>query len=377
MFTSSSVRNVDVQCVKVRKCVSAQRGWRAPVCHKYPERSRNGASAKDYAHEGQIFQEVTDDQALNSNPKRHKSNPRPREVGRRLTSLILPVVGAASVLSPCSSRAEDFDEIDKYFPPLRPENADAFTTAEDRKDDAKAGDTREVITDVVYLDIGVCPEGYRTDRTLGDKSALCITSEPLGRLLIGLYGQEAPATVRNFKKIVESGGYNGTIFSKVLPGEYIMAGRQGSKRMGEVAGLPELPPNDDLLNPRAFRLPHYRPGTVSLSLTENDDEPFVKQRPGYRNTEFLITTGPGPAPSLDGNNVVFGRVLDGLETVAAITRLPIFKPAERIQVLNKVASLIGDERAARVRAKYGRPLRSVVITDSGLVDNPAPASAGR
>ena len=24
-------------------------------------------------------------------------------------------------------------------------------------------------------------------------------------------------------------------------------------------------------------------------------------------TEFLITTGPGPAPSLDGENVVFGR----------------------------------------------------------------------
>lgn len=55
---------------------------------------------------------------------------------------------------------------------------------------------------------------------------------------------------------------------------------------------------------KSRRLRHYRPGTVSLSLTENDDETFVKQRPGYRNTEFLITTGPGPAPALDGNNVV-------------------------------------------------------------------------
>lgn len=66
---------------------------------------------------------------------------------------------------------------------------------------------------------------------------------------------------------------------------------------------------------------------------------------------------------------VFGRVLDGLETVAAITRLPTFNPAERIQVLNKVASLIGDERAARVRAKYGRPLRSIVIVGTGFVND--------
>ena len=42
------------------------------------------------------------------------------------------------------------------------------------------------------------------------------------------------------------------------------------------------------------RLEHTRPGTVSLSLSENDDEPFMKQRAQYRNTEFLITTGESP-----------------------------------------------------------------------------------
>jgi hypothetical protein len=52
------------------------------------------------------------------------------------------------------------------------------------------------------------------------------------------------------------------------------------------------------------RVSHNRPGTVSLALAENDDDPFIKQRSTYRPTEFLITTGPGPAPSLDGQNVV-------------------------------------------------------------------------
>lgn len=39
------------------------------------------------------------------------------------------------------------------------------------------------------------------------------------------------------------------------------------------------------------RMSHSRPGTVSLSIGTNDDEPGIRQRPGYRNTEFVITTG--------------------------------------------------------------------------------------
>ena len=36
---------------------------------------------------------------------------------------------------------------------------------------------------------------------------------------------------------------------------------------------------------------HSRPGTLSLSIGTNDDDPGIRQRPGYRNTEFVITTG--------------------------------------------------------------------------------------
>lgn len=37
----------------------------------------------------------------------------------------------------------------------------------------------------------------------------------------------------------------------------------------------------------------------------------MKLDPDYRNVEFLITTGPGPCPELDNQNIVFGSVLDG------------------------------------------------------------------
>lgn len=59
--------------------------------------------------------------------------------------------------------------------------------------------------------------------------------------------------------------------------------------------------------------------------------------------------GPGPVPALDGENIVFGRVLEGLGAVAQVAAMPTFQPNERVQALNQVASLIGDGRAAKAR----------------------------
>ena len=57
--------------------------------------------------------------------------------------------------------------------------------------------------------------------------------------------------------------------------------------------LYDVQANPDLSSAGAFKLRHMRPGTVSLSLTESDEDPAIHQRPGFRNVQFLITTGPG------------------------------------------------------------------------------------
>jgi hypothetical protein len=56
----------------------------------------------------------------------------------------------------------------------------------------------------------------------------------------GLYGNAAPATVANFLAVVQQGGLSGSSFSRISPGEYIQAGRQGSRRLGELEGLQGL-----------------------------------------------------------------------------------------------------------------------------------------
>jgi len=146
-----------------------------------------------------------------------------------------------------------------------------------------------------------------------------------------------------------------------------MAGRQGSKRMGELApswstllgDSPSTSSNPDLLNPSSFdaeRLPpllrHLKPGTLSLALGANDDDGALRLGQGYRPSEFLITTGPGPVPSLDGRNIVFGRVEEGLDVVGGIVS-SVKTIGEAPGPFAKVAQLLGDERIERRKAKYG------------------------
>ena len=53
----------------------------------------------------------------------------------------------------------------------------------------------------------------------------------------------------------------------------------------------ELERNPELVRAQAFRLGHERPGTLSLALSENDDDQDMRLDAEYRNVQFLITTG--------------------------------------------------------------------------------------
>jgi cyclophilin family peptidyl-prolyl cis-trans isomerase len=224
----------------------------------------------------------------------------------------------------------------------------------------------DTVTDRAFFEFGLCPEAVRADRRLGDKSALCAEPAPLGRLTLELYGRAAPGTVARFKAAVAAGVYDGTSLSKILPGQYLMGGRAGPRRMGLVESPPGMPPNPDLTSAAAFRLTH-RPGALSLNLSRNEDGDGAR-RGDYANLSFLIATGPGPELELDEeSNIVFGRVAEGMDVVAAIERVPVFGAVGPGATYNRIASLIGDERADKSRAKWGQPLKAVVITRAGLL----------
>lgn len=42
---------------------------------------------------------------------------------------------------------------------------------------------------------------------------------------------------------------------------------------------------------------------------------------------FSCNAGPGPVPRLNGQNIVFGRVLEGMSVVGQVTQVPVFGPS--------------------------------------------------
>ncbi|VAI79033.1 unnamed protein product [Triticum turgidum subsp. durum] len=222
------------------------------------------------------------------------------------------------------------------------------------------------ITDRIFMDFSICPSFFSNDRTLGAELASCPDSEPLGRVVFGLYGRLLPITTANFKTTCTTSAYRGTLVHKVLQGQFFAAGRQGSRRdKGVVQPPSKLVRNVETVDPKAYQLRHARPGTLSLCLEQNDDDDSIKLSPDYHNVEFLVTTGPGPCPELDDQNIVFGTVLEGMDVITSIATIPTYKPGERIQFFNDFAQLIGDERAQSARAMWDRPQKTVYISGCG------------
>lgn len=226
----------------------------------------------------------------------------------------------------------------------------------------------EQVTQRVYLDVGVCRDGFKKDRRLGDTSILCDAPDALGRIVIDLYGNAAPFTVKNFVRLVESGALENTVVNKVFPGRYIAAGQQGAHRLGLMEAPELLEPNGDILNSLSFRLKHARPGTVSLMLGNTIDDEYIRGRKGYRELSFLITTGPGPVPSLDDENIVFGRVSEGFDVVGRIAELPTFKQNESLRVFTDLAKVIGDDRVTKKASTFGKPMVPIVFTKTGVLE---------
>ena len=123
----------------------------------------------------------------------------------------------------------------------------------------------------------------------------------MGDVKIELLDETMPITTGNFRKLVEKGFYNGTIFHRVIAGFMI----QGGDPQGTGFGGPgytikdELPPNN-----RNAR------GTISMA----------NAGPNTGGSQFFINVVDNNR--LDRKHPVFGRVVGGMEVVDAISRTP-------------------------------------------------------
>jgi peptidyl-prolyl cis-trans isomerase B (cyclophilin B) len=127
-----------------------------------------------------------------------------------------------------------------------------------------------------------------------------------GSIVVGLYADLAPLHAANFLKHCQEKVYDGTLFHRVVPGFMIQGGdpntkdRENKSQWGQGG-------DEGKLDPEYNRLRHFS-GVLSAA-----KKPGEAQSSG---TQFFITTDA--AHHLNGQHVVFGVVLEGIDVVQQI-----------------------------------------------------------
>jgi peptidyl-prolyl cis-trans isomerase B (cyclophilin B) len=122
-----------------------------------------------------------------------------------------------------------------------------------------------------------------------------------GPIELELHEADAPKTVANFTKLVRDGFYDGLTFHRVIPDFMI----QGGCPRGDGTGGPGYEFEDE---PN-----HHRVARGALAMANSG--------PNTNGSQFFLVTAE-EASWLDGKHTVFGRVLDGMDVVDAISNLP-------------------------------------------------------
>ena len=133
-----------------------------------------------------------------------------------------------------------------------------------------------------------------------------------GDVKIELFPDVAPNHVKRIKELANSGKYDNVVFHRVIDGFMAQTGdvKFGNSSNGDFdlkrAGMggSDLPD----LNQEFNNLPHDR-GTLSMARSSD---------PNSANSQFFISFKP--APFLDKQYTVFGKVIEGMEFVDKIKR---------------------------------------------------------
>ncbi len=128
-----------------------------------------------------------------------------------------------------------------------------------------------------------------------------------GKIEFNLLPDIAPETVRNFKKLANSGYYDGTLFHRVIPGFMIQGGDPNTKQPDK-SKWGQGGPGYSLKAEFSSRS-HLR-GIVSMARATDPDS---------AGSQFFIVTTD--STFLNGQYTVFGEVTEGMDVAEKIVNL--------------------------------------------------------
>ena len=130
-----------------------------------------------------------------------------------------------------------------------------------------------------------------------------------GDIVVELYPDKAPQTVKSFLAYVNEKFYDGTIFHRVIPGFMIQGG-------GFTADMNQKATHAPVKNEAGNGLSNAR-GTIAMARTSDPDSATAQWFINLKDNTFLDR-----AEAQDGwGYTVFGKVVSGMDAVDAIAKV--------------------------------------------------------
>ena len=148
--------------------------------------------------------------------------------------------------------------------------------------------------------------GDAQETAKGNPQVVLETSK--GKIVLELYADKAPVTVKNFLAYVDAKFYDGTIFHRVIPNFMIQGG-------GFTADMNQKPTNDPIQNEADNGLKNQR-GTIAMARTNVPHSATSQFFINSVNNDFLNFKSKS---ARGWGYAVFGKVVEGLEVVDAIS----------------------------------------------------------
>ena len=135
---------------------------------------------------------------------------------------------------------------------------------------------------------------------MADKKMYALFKTNRGEFTVELFPDKAPITVANFKKLVDSKFYDGTIFHRIIADFMIQGGDPQGTGFG---GSDEMIPDE------------FGPG---LDFSEPGVLAMANAGPNTGSSQFFVTVVP--TPWLQNHHSIFGKVVENYDVVEAISK---------------------------------------------------------